>query len=277
MPDCSRTRSARRRSRRAGSAELKARVLPPVLAGEKISALAITEPGGGSDVAQLRTSARLDGGDYVVNGEKTFITSGMRADFYTVAVRTGGAGASGVSLLLIERERDGFTRTPLKKMGWWCSDTATLHFDNVRVPAGNLIGEENAGFRIIMRNFNAERLGMAAAAVGFAQACLDEAVDWARERKTFGKHLIEHQVGAPQARRDADAHACGARARLRHLLEARAGAARSSVDRAACDDQEPRRASAMQFCAGEAVQTSAAPASCAARAASASIARRRCS
>ena len=79
-------------------------------------------------------------------------------------------------------------------MGWWCSDTATLHFDNVRVPAGNLIGEENAGFRIIMRNFNAERLGMAAGAVGFAQACLDEAVDWARERKTFGKHLIEHQA-----------------------------------------------------------------------------------
>ena len=179
---------------RAGSAELKARVLPPVLAGEKISALAITEPGGGSDVANLRTSARRDGGDYVVNGEKTFITSGMRADFYTVAVRTGGPGASGVSLLLIEREREGFTRTPLKKMGWWCSDTATLHFDNVRVPAGNLIGEENAGFRIIMRNFNAERLGMAAGAVGFAQACLDEAVAWARERKTFGKHLIEHQA-----------------------------------------------------------------------------------
>ena len=178
----------------AGSAELKARVLPSVIAGEKISALAITEPGGGSDVANLATTARLDAGDYVVNGEKTFITSGMRADFYTVAVRTGGGGASGVSLLLIEREREGFTRTPLKKMGWWCSDTATLHFDNVRVPAGNLIGEENAGFRIIMRNFNAERLGMAAGAVGFAQACLDEAVAWARERKTFGKHLIEHQV-----------------------------------------------------------------------------------
>jgi acyl-CoA dehydrogenase len=178
----------------AGSAELKARVLPGMLAGEKISALAITEPGGGSDVANLRTSARRDGGDYLVNGEKTFITSGMRADFYTVAVRTGSPGASGVSLLLIERERAGFSRTPLKKMGWWCSDTATLHFDNVRVPAANLIGEENAGFRIIMRNFNAERLGMAAAAVGFAQACLDEAVAWARERRTFGKHLIEHQV-----------------------------------------------------------------------------------
>jgi len=103
----------------AGSAELKARVLPRVLAGEKISALAITEPGGGSDVANLATGARRDGGDYVVNGEKTFITSGMRADFYTVAVRTGGPGASGVSLLMIEREREGFSRAPLRKMGWW--------------------------------------------------------------------------------------------------------------------------------------------------------------
>ena len=153
----------------AGSEELKRRVLPGVLAGEKISALAITEPSGGSDVANLKTSARREGGDYVVNGEKTFITSGLRADFYTVAVRTGGPGAGGVSLLLIERERAGFARAPLKKMGWWCSDTASLHFDNVRVPAANLIGDENTGFRTIMRNFNAERLGMAAAAVGFAQ------------------------------------------------------------------------------------------------------------
>ena len=179
---------------RAGSAELKARVLPGVLAGEKISALAITEPGGGSDVANLRTAARRDGADYVVDGEKTFITSGMRADYYTVAVRTGGPGAGGVSLLLIERDRPGFTRYPLKKMGWWCSDTATLRFDGCRVPEQNLIGEENAGFRAIMLNFNAERLGMAAGAAGFAQACLEDALAWARERKTFGKRLIEHQA-----------------------------------------------------------------------------------
>jgi acyl-CoA dehydrogenase len=178
----------------AGSDALKRRVLPGVIAGEKISALAITEPSGGSDVANLRTSARREGGDYVVNGEKTFITSGMRADYYTVAVRTGGPGAGGVSLLLIERERKGFARAPLKKMGWWCSDTASLHFDNVRVPAANLIGEENTGFRTIMRNFNAERLGMAAAAVGFAQACLEDAVAWAQERKTFGKRLVQHQA-----------------------------------------------------------------------------------
>ena len=187
----------------------------------------------------MRTRAQRDGGDYVVNGEKTFITSGMRADFYTVAVRTGGPGASGVSLLLIEREREGFSRTPLKKMGWWCSDTATLHFDNVRVPAGNLIGEENAGFRIIMHNFNAERLGMAAAAVGFAQACLDEAVDWARERKTFGQRLVEHQAVRHKLVEMQTRVACGARARLRHVLEARAGAARSAIHRAARDDEEP--------------------------------------
>jgi len=178
----------------AGSDELKARVLPAVLAGEKISALAITEPGGGSDVASLKTSAKRQGDEYVVNGEKTFITSGVRADYYTVAVRTGGPGAGGVSLLLIERDRPGFTRAPLAKMGWWCSDTAALHFDNVRVPAANLIGEENAGFRAIMRNFNAERLGMAAGAVGFARACLEDALAWARERKTFGRALLEHQA-----------------------------------------------------------------------------------
>ena len=177
-----------------GSAELKARVLPGVLAGEKISALAITEPGGGSDVAHLKTSARREGGEYVVDGEKTFITSGVRADYYTVAVRTGGPGAAGVSLLLVERDRPGFSRYPLKKMGWWCSDTATLRFDACRVPAENLIGEENAGFRIIMRNFNAERLGMSAAAVGYAQACVDDALAWAQQRTTFGKRLVEHQA-----------------------------------------------------------------------------------
>ena len=178
----------------AGSEALKRRVLPAVLAGDKISALAITEPGGGSDVANLRTSARKQADEYVVNGEKTFITSGMRADFYTVAVRTGGPGAAGISLLLIERDRPGFTRALLKKMGWWCSDTASLHFDDVRVPVSNLIGEDNAGFRSLMRNFNAERLSIAAGAVGFAQACLDDALAWARARVTFGAPLITRQA-----------------------------------------------------------------------------------
>jgi acyl-CoA dehydrogenase len=177
-----------------GSDELKARVAPAVLSGEKIHALAITEPEAGSDVANLKTTARRDGDDYVVNGSKTFITSGVRADFFTVAVRTGGPGAKGVSLLLIERDRPGFERTPLKKMGWWCSDTATLYFDNVRVPVANLIGAENQGFRGIMLNFNQERLGMAAVALGFARTCVDEAVAYAQTRHTFGKPLIANQA-----------------------------------------------------------------------------------
>ena len=177
-----------------GNAEMKASVLPDILAGEKISALAITEPSGGSDVAALRTSARLDGGEYVVNGSKMFITSGMRADYYSVAVRTGGPGAAGVSLLLIERDRPGFTRTPLKKMGWWASDTAALYFEDLRVPATNLIGAEGQGFKAIMANFNSERLGMAAQAIGCAQAAYEDALAWARERHTFGKALIENQV-----------------------------------------------------------------------------------
>src|ERR1700760_582528 len=147
---------------RAARPEIKARVLPEILEGKKISALAITEPSGGSDVANLHTTARRNGDHYVVNGEKTFITSGMRADYLTVAVRTGGPGAAGVSLLLIPGDTPGLTRTSLKKMGWGSSDTATLHFDNCRVPTDHLIGGEGQGFRLIMHNFNSERVGMAA-------------------------------------------------------------------------------------------------------------------
>ena len=178
----------------AGTEALKARVLPGVLSGREISALAITEPDAGSDVANLKTTARRDGGNYIVNGTKTFITSGMRADWYTVAVRTGGMGKGGISLLVIPRDAPGFTRTPLKKMGWWSSDTATLYFENCKVPADHLLGEENSGFALIMRNFNSERLGMAAGATAFARVCLDEAAAYAHERKTFGRALIEHQV-----------------------------------------------------------------------------------
>jgi acyl-CoA dehydrogenase len=179
---------------KAGSADLKARVLPGILAGEKISALAITEPNGGSDVASIRTKARLDGDHYVVSGEKTFITSGMRADYYTVAVRTGGPGRGGISLLVVEADSPGFSRTPLKKMGWWSSDTATLHFDEVRVPACNLIGEEGSAFRTIMLNFNDERIALATTACAFARVCVDEAIAYARERVTFGQPLAQHQV-----------------------------------------------------------------------------------
>jgi acyl-CoA dehydrogenase len=177
-----------------GSAELKARTLPAILRGEKIAALAITEPSGGSDVARLKTTARREGDHYIVNGSKIFITSGMRADFYTVAVRTGGPGLGGISLLLLERDMPGFTRTAVEKMGWHCSDTATLYFDDVRVPIANLIGEENAGFSAIMRNFNSERMGLATSAIATAQAAFDDALAYARDRETFGKRLADHQV-----------------------------------------------------------------------------------
>ena len=174
--------------------DIKERVIPPVIAGEKIAALAITEPSGGSDVANLCTIARREGDHYIVNGSKMFITSGMRADYYTVAVRTGGEGAKGISLLLIEKDFPGFTQTPLKKMGWWASDTAALYFDDCKVPLSNLIGEENKGFAGIMVNFNMERLGIIATANALAMVCMDNAVAWARERKTFGKRLMDHQV-----------------------------------------------------------------------------------
>ena len=179
-----------------GSPALQARVIPPVLAGVKIAALAVTEPSGGSDVASLKTTAIRDGDHYVVNGEKVFITSGMRADFITVAVRTDPAnkGAGGISALLIEGDTPGLTRTKLDKMGWWASDTAHLRFDNCRVPVANLIGEEHKGFKTFMTNFNGERLGMAAQAVGYAQTCFEEALDWARQRQTFGIALSERQV-----------------------------------------------------------------------------------
>ncbi|MBF2755653.1 MAG: acyl-CoA dehydrogenase family protein [Gammaproteobacteria bacterium AqS3] len=178
----------------AGQA-LRERIVPEVLAGEKISALAITEPSGGSDVAQLRTRAAVDGDDYIVDGSKMFITSGMRADYITTAVRTSDApGARGISLLLIEADAEGVSRTELSKMGWWCSDTAAIYFDGVRVPRSHLIGPENEGFSLIMRNFNSERLMMAAQSLGACRVCLDAAVSWAQQRETFGRRLAEHQV-----------------------------------------------------------------------------------
>ncbi len=179
-----------------GSAALKQAIVPSVLAGDKIAALGITEPGGGSDVANLRTTARREGDYYIINGEKTFITSGMRFDWISLAVRTDAdnKGAGGISMIAVPGDAPGLSRTKLHKMGWHCSDTASLYFDNVRVPVANLLGEENKGFKIIMTNFNGERLGMSATAIGMAEACYDEALAWARERKTFGQPLTSHQV-----------------------------------------------------------------------------------
>jgi acyl-CoA dehydrogenase len=180
---------------RHGTDEQKDRFVKPVLAGEKIAALGITEPSGGSDVARLQTTAVRDGNVYVVNGSKTFITSGCRADQVTCAVRTGEEGAHGISFLVIEKGTPGFsTSTKLRKMGWWASDTAELFFDDCRVPVANRIGEENQGFYIIMENFQAERLSLAIMANMTAQLALDEALRYAREREAFGKPLTGFQV-----------------------------------------------------------------------------------
>lgn len=177
-----------------GSEELKQRVLAPVLAGEKIAALACTEPTGGSDVGALRTKARRESDHYVVDGEKTFITCGMRADFFVAVVRTGDAGTAGLSLLVIDGNTPGISRYPLRKTGWLASDTATLHFDGVKVPASNLIGEENQGFAVLARNFNDERLGLAASSIAFARVAFEHALDWARMRVAFNKPLFQHQA-----------------------------------------------------------------------------------
>ena len=167
----------------------------PSLAGEKVCSLAVTEPDGGSDVAALRTTARRDGEQYVVDGAKTFITSGARADFVTVAVRTGGPGHGGVSLLVVERGTPGFTVSRrLEKMGWHCSDTAELAFTDCRVPAGNLVGAEGAGFALLAQHFVTERIMLAAQAYATAARCLDLTVGWCRLRETFGRPLISRQV-----------------------------------------------------------------------------------
>jgi acyl-CoA dehydrogenase len=180
---------------RHGTDEQKERFVKPVLAGKKIAALGITEPSGGSDVARLRTTAVRDGDVYVVNGSKTFITSGCRADQVTCAVRTGEEGAHGISFLVVEKGTPGFsTSNKLRKMGWWASDTAELFFDDCRVPVINRIGEENQGFYIIMENFQAERLSLAIMANMTAQLALDEALRYAREREAFGKPLTAFQV-----------------------------------------------------------------------------------
>jgi acyl-CoA dehydrogenase len=180
---------------RAGTEEQRQRWIPRVLRGEWVSALAITEPGGGSDVANLQTRAVRDGDELVINGSKTFITSGTRADLVTVAVRTGGPGHGGVSLVVVEKGTPGFTvGRKLKKMGWWASDTAELHFEDCRVPVGNVLGEVDQGFVTIMQNFATERVFLAAQCVAIAELAYRESVAYARERMAFGKALSGFQV-----------------------------------------------------------------------------------
>ncbi|MGH3662040.1 MAG: acyl-CoA dehydrogenase family protein [Micromonosporaceae bacterium] len=167
----------------------------PTLAGEMIGSLAVTEPDGGSDVAAIRTRARRDGDWYVVDGAKSYITSGVRADFVTTAVRTGGPGHAGVSLLAIEKGTPGFTVSKkLDKMGWLCSDTAELSLAECRVPVSHLVGAENAGFAQLARQFVSERLSLAVQAYATAQRCLDLTLAYVRQRETFGRPLISRQV-----------------------------------------------------------------------------------
>jgi acyl-CoA dehydrogenase len=179
----------------SGNADLLERFVRPTLAGELIGSLAVTEPGGGSDVAAIRTTARRDGDDYVVSGTKTFITSGARADFVTTAVRTGGPGHAGLSLLVVEKGMPGFTvDRSLSKTGWHCSDTAELGYADVRVPVTNLVGSENTGFAQIARHFVVERLALAVHGYGIAARSLALTAAYCRERHTFGAPLLTNQV-----------------------------------------------------------------------------------
>jgi acyl-CoA dehydrogenase len=182
----------------SGDARLIDTFVRPTLAGELIGALAITEPGGGSDVGHLCTRAVRDGDHYVVNGAKTYITSGVRADYVVTAVRTGGPGAAGVSLLVVEKEGPGCSpglqvTRKLDKMGWRSSDTAELSYTDAAVPVANLVGAENSGFLQIAQAFVAERIALAAQAYSSAQRCLDITAQWCRDRETFGRPLISRQ------------------------------------------------------------------------------------
>ncbi len=179
----------------AGPRHLIDRYVRPTLAGTMIGALAITEPDGGSDVAGIRTCARRDGDHYVVNGSKTYITSGLRADFVTTAVCTDFPGSGTLSLLVIDKGTPGFTvGRRLEKLGWHCSDTAELSFVDVRVPVANRIGPEDTGFLAIMQQFATERLSLATNAYATAQRCVELATRWCRDRSTFGRPLVSRQL-----------------------------------------------------------------------------------
>jgi alkylation response protein AidB-like acyl-CoA dehydrogenase len=179
-----------------GTDEQKQRWLVPGIKGERIGALGITEPGGGSDVASLKTYAKPVDGGYVVNGSKTFITNGVRADFMVTAVKTSEEGGHhGISFLVLEKDMPGYEVTgKLEKMGWHSSDTGELSFTDVEVPAENLLGDENEGFKLIMANFQWERLTMSLGALGGMQRVFDETLAYAKEREAFGRPIGRFQV-----------------------------------------------------------------------------------
>lgn len=177
-----------------GTEAQKQKYLVAGLKGELIGCLAITEPGGGSDVASLTTKALRDGDHFVINGSKTFISNGVLSDYIVAAVRTGGPGAKGVSMVIIDRDTPGVSATALKKLGWHASDTGEIAFDNVRVPVENLLGDENKGFFYIMQHFASERLGMALIGVAQAQLAIDLAIQYMAEREAFGRPISKFQV-----------------------------------------------------------------------------------
>ena len=178
----------------AGSAQQKDRYLRRVIAGELITAVAITEPGAGSDVAGIRTTARREGDEWVLNGTKMFITNGVHADLYFVAAKTG-PGKRDMSMFIVEKGTPGFSvGRALKKTGWLSSDTAELVFENVRIPAANLLGEQGKGFYAVMKNFQTERIALGAMAVGHCQQALQLTLDYVRQRQAFGGPLWEQQT-----------------------------------------------------------------------------------
>lgn len=207
---------------RLGSEDQKNRFVRPVLEGRAIASLAITEPGGGSDVAAISTRAVRNGDHYVVNGTKTFITSGTRADLVTTAVRTGDSRHGGISLLVIEAGTPGFSVSKkLHKTGWWASDTAELAFEDCQVPVANLIGVENEGFLAIMHNFVTERLALAGQCVAIAELAYRESMTYVRQREAFGKpiagfQVIRHKL-ADMSTRLAAARALTSECAVRHL------------------------------------------------------------
>ncbi len=178
----------------AGTPEQKARYMPRITSGECICAVAITEPGAGSDVAGIRTQARREGDQWVVNGTKMFITNGVHADVYFVAAKTGPAKRD-MSIFIVEKGTPGFSvGRALKKTGWLSSDTAELVFDNVRVPAAHLLGQEHKGFYSVMQNFQTERIALGAMAVGHCQQALRLTLDHVRQRQAFGGTLWDQQT-----------------------------------------------------------------------------------
>jgi len=195
----------------AGSREQKARYLPPIIRGEKIAAVAMTEPDAGSDLASMRTTAKRDGDAWVINGAKMYITNGVHGDIFCVAAKTGDAGTRNhqVSMFVVEKGTPGFSvARPLKKHGWLCSDTALLAFDNCRIPAANLLGEENKGFYALMKNLQNERIVLGAQAMGEAAKAIELTLDWVTQRKAFGatlwdKQAIRHRLAMLSARVEA--------------------------------------------------------------------------